>query len=78
MLTTVVQAWTTAATQMRNLCEFEDVPEDLVQRLRIDCAMTIRAGEERVRWLAFRDARCEHHTAGTKAVRQIRADGHET
>src|ERR1700687_3230087 len=38
----------------------------------------VSAREERVRRLAFCDARREHHTAGTKAVRQIRTDGHET
>ncbi len=58
-MATVVQAWTPAAAQMRNLCEFEDVTEDLVQRLRTDGAMTISAREERIRRLAFRDARRE-------------------
>ena len=78
MLTTVVQAWPTAATQVWNLCEFEDVTENLVQRLRTHGAVTISAREERIRRLTFGDARHEHQTAGPKAVRQIRTDGHET
>ena len=74
----VVRAWTTAAAKMGNLCEFEDLTEDLVQGLRTHGAMTISTREERVLRMAFGDVPRELLTTGAEAVREIRTEGHET
>lgn len=73
----IVKAWTSATTQMRNVCEIEHLTEGCVEALWMQALTPTRPGKEDVVGVGPADVRADGVTTGVQAIREIPTDGHK-